>query len=316
MSTLSIAAPTESHGFMAKAGALAAGTALAGAALFGGVAVAPTIATSLTGSVQHDYVLTTAADPTDTFPTFEASLQSLLTALKFGNMGQVLGLFGDDADGKALITTGSDLSVLLAALNSKDMSLDTATGHLLSTPIGNLLSDVMVPTGPGTTAALGAVPIDDLIGGFIGGTGANESIGTIMTALGLGDFAGLLRLSFLGLSPDMTLSSLLNGLLGISSTTTLDSLVIGNGQTLGDATIGGLLGIDSTELAANWDQFVDNIKLGGTLIDPDGTGTLGDETLSQLLTSLLPAGSDAVGDGTSVTDFLGDLGIFSMLGLS
>lgn len=301
MSTLSIIdAPMTPHGFVAKAGAFAAGTALAGAALFGGAAVAPTVATGLTASVQHDVTL-------NAFPTFTDSLQTLLNTLDFGNMGQVLGLFGPD------ITTASSLSTLLTALNPDGVSLDGITGGLFSSDISALLSDVQIPVGGGATAALGEVPIDALIGGFIGGSGANESIGDVLTALGLGPYVGLLDLPFAGLSPNDTVGELLSSLLGIDSTTTLDSLVIGNGQTLGDATLGGLLGIDGS---TPWDQFVDHITVGGTIIDPGGTGVLGDETLGALLTSLLGAGAVPVTDATTLTDFLGDLGIFQMLGLS
>jgi len=297
MSTLSIAAPTESHGFMAKAGALAAGTALAGAALFGGVTVAPTVAAGLAGSVQHDYVLT--ADP---FPTFEQSLQSLLDTLGYGNMGQVLGLFGTEANP---INTSSDLSTLLAALNPDGTSLDTITGGLLSADLTAVLNDVQVG-GVG----LGDVPIDTLLGGFIGGDGANTSIGDLLGLFGLGQYAGLLDLPFLGLSPSDTLASVLNEMLGIGATTSLNDLLTDNG--LGDATIASLLGIDPS---APWNEVISGITLGGTLSDPDGTGTLGGETLGALLTSLLPTGSDPVTDTTTLTDFLGDLGIFSMLGL-
>ena len=118
-----------------------------------------------------------------------------------------------------------------------------------------------------------------------------------------------------GLSPTDTVASLLSQFLGISSTATLNDLEIGHGQTLGDATIGGLLGVTSAELSAGWDKFVDGLNVGGTIMDPHGTGTLGSETLGTLLTSLLGPGAEPVTDSTTVTSFLGDLGIFSMLGL-
>lgn len=301
MSTLTITAPMGTRGFMAKAGALTAGTALAGAALFGGVAVAPSVASSLTASVQRDYVLT--AD----FPTFTESLQTLLDTLGFGNMGQVLGLFGDD------ISTSSELSALLATLNPDGTSLDSVTGGLLSTDLTALLNDVQLPIGGGATAPLGDIPIDELIGGFIGGAGANTSIGDLLGFFGLGSYAGLLDLPMLGLSPTDTLASLLNEMLGIGATTSINDLLDANGMT--DATIASLLGITPDQLGAGWDQFVDGITLGGTLSDPDGTGVLGDETLGALLTSLLGTGADPVTDTTTLTDFLGDLGIFSMFGL-
>ncbi|MDD7813332.1 hypothetical protein PP713_12245 [Mycobacterium sp. CSUR Q5927] len=295
MSTLSITAPMGARGFMAKAGALTAGTALAGAALFGGVAVAPTVTNGITASVQRDYALTA-------FPTFTESLQTLLDTLGFGNMGQVLGLFGDG------ISTTSTLADLLAALNPDDVSLNAITGGFLGTDLTAVLNDVQIG-GVG----LGDVPIDSLIGGFIGGAGADTSIGDLLGFFGLGPYAGLLDLPMLGLSPTDTLASLLNEMLGIGATTSINDLLDANGMT--DATIASLLGITPDQLGAGWDQFVDGITLGGTLSDPDGTGTLGDETLSALLTSLLGTGADPVGDSTTLTDFLGDLGIFSMFGI-
>lgn len=301
MSTLSITAPMGTRGFMTKAGVLTAGTALAGAALFGGVAVAPTVASGITASVQRDYVLTAA------FPTFTESLQTLLDTLGFGNMGQVLGLFGDG------ISTTSELSALLATLNPEGTSLDAVTGGLLSTDLTALLNDVQLPVGDGATAPLGAIPIDDLIGGFIGGAGANTSIGDLLGFFGLGSYAGLLDLPMLGLSPTDTLASLLNEMLGIGATTSINDLLDSNGMT--DATIASLLGITPDQLGAGWDQFVGDITVGGTLSDPEGTGVLGDETLGALLTSLLGTDATAVTDSTTLTDFLGDLGIFSMFGL-
>lgn len=295
MSTLSITAPMGTRGFMAKAGALTAGTALAGAALFGGVAVAPTVANGITASVQHDYALTA-------FPTFTESLQTLLDTLGFGNMGQVLGLFGDG------ISTTSTLADLLAALNPDDVSLNAITGGFLGTDLTAVLNDVQIG-GVG----LGDVPIDSLIGGFIGGAGADTSIGDLLGFFGLGPYAGLLDLPMLGLSPTDTLASLLNEMLGIGATTSINDLLDANGMT--DATIASLLGITPDQLGAGWDQFVDGITLGGTLSDPEGTGHLGEETLSALLTSLLGTDATAVTDSTTLTDFLGDLGIFSMFGL-
>lgn len=301
MTTLTIGTATESRGFMAKTGALVASTAFAGAALFGGVAVAPTVASSLTASVHQDYVLTADGD----FPTFAESLQTLLTTLGFGNMGQVLGLFGDD------INTSSSLADLLSALNPDGASLDSITFGLLSADFSDLLSQVTMPGADGTPVPLGSIPIDSLIGGFIGGDGANTSIGDLLGLFGLGDYAGLLNLPFFDLSPDTSLADLLNDMLGITSTMTLTDLL--NANDLGDATLGGMLGIDPS---LPWNEVISGITLGGTLSDPDGTGILGDETLGALLTSLLGTGADPVTDSTTLTDFLGDLGIFDMLGLS
>ncbi|MEZ0382455.1 hypothetical protein [Mycobacterium sp. pW045] len=300
MSTLTFDTPIAPRGFMAKTGALVASTAFAGAALFGGVAVAPTVASSLSASVHHDYVLTADGD----FPTFAESLQTLLTALDFGNMGQVLGLFGEG------ITTSSSLADLLAALNPDGVSIDELTLGLLSTDFSDLLNEVTLPGEGGAPVPLGLIPIGDLLGGFIGGDGAGTSIGDLLGLFGLGDYAGLLNLPFFGLSPDTSLADLLNDMLGITSTTTLNDLLVDS--ELDTASIASLLEIDPT---ADWDDVISNITLGGTLSDPDGTAILGDATLGGLLTSLLGYGADPVTDATTLTDFLGDLGIFDMLGL-
>lgn len=298
MSTCStVDAPIGVRSFAVKASALAAGTVFAGTALLGGTAVAPTITAGLTASVQHEVALTAS------FPTFSESLQSLLNAVDFGNMGQVLGIFGDN------ISTTSSLADLLAALNPDGMTLDAATLGLLSTDITALLNDVDFGGAP-----LGSIPIDTLLGGFIGGDGANTELGTLLGYLGLGAYAGLLNIPFTDFSPEMTVAQLLDTLMGIDGTTTLNGLLTQNGME--DATIGGLLGITPEQLDAGWDKFVDGMVVGGTLADPDGSGVLGDETLGALLTALLGTGADPVTDATTLTAFLDDLGIFAMLGVS
>lgn len=290
MSTLSIIdAPMTPHGFVAKAGALAAGTALAGAALFGGTAVAPTVATGFAASVQHDVTL-------NAFPTFTDSLQSLLDTLGFGTMGNVLGLFGPD------ITTASDLSALLTALNPDNTSLDAVTGSLFSTDITALLDGVQM----GGTS-LGDAPIDTLIGSFIGGAGANMQIGDLLDVFGLGQYAGLLDLPFAGLSPTDTVAELLNSMLGISGTTSINDLLDANG--MGGTSIGDLLGITPS---LGWDDVISGLTLGGTLTTP-GTEVLGDMSLADLLGSLM---GSPVTDATTLTDFLSGLDLFAMLGLS
>lgn len=311
MSSLSIvAAPTGPRGFVAKAGALAAGTAFAGATLFGGAIVTPGIAPSYSASVQHDYVLT--ADGESAFPTFTESLQSLFNVLGFGTMGDVLGVFGEG------IGTGSSLADLLTLLNPDNVSLDKLTIGLLSADFGSLLDEVQLPGGPdGALISLGDIPIDNLIGQFIGGAGAGTELGTLLGYFGLEDYAGLLNLSFLGipLTADTSLADLLNEMLGIGPNTSINDLL--EASDMQDATIASLLGITPEQLAGGWDDYISSMVVGGSLSDPDGTGTLGEETLGALLTGLLPVGStDTVGDGTLLTDFLGDLGIWEMLGIS
>lgn len=198
MSTLTIEAATGPRGLMAKTGALVAGTAFAGAALFGGVAVAPTVASGLAASAHHDYVLT--ADGTlPVITDFVGSLQYLLDEFNIGNIGQVLALFGDDAEDNP-IGVGTNLSVLLAALNpvgsdGTSVSLNELSGGLLGQDLTALLSGIEIGGAP-----LGDVPIDTLLGGIIGGAdGIDTSVGALLTQLGLGPYVGLLNLSFLGI---------------------------------------------------------------------------------------------------------------------
>lgn len=312
MSTLSaIAAPTEPRGFMVKAGTFAAGTALAGAALLGGTVAAPHLTAGLSGSVHHDFALTAgvAEDTVTTAPTFVDSLQTLLSTLGVGDMGQLLALIDPSLTLDSTDTTpGSTVGDLLAALNPDGTTLDAITGGFLSEDLTALLNGVEIDGNP-----LGSVPLDALIGGFIGGAGADTSIGDLLGYLGLGDYAGLLNLSFLGLplSADDTVAEVLNNLLGIDgSTATLNSLLTDNG--LGDATIATMLGIDPSD---PWNEVLGGLTLGGTLADPDGTGTLGDESLAGFLGGLT-TGDDTISDSTTLTGFLGDLGIWDMLGAS
>ncbi|MDQ2628880.1 MAG: hypothetical protein M3Y90_18025, partial [Actinomycetota bacterium] len=160
------------------------------------------------------------------------------------------------------------------------------------------------------------IPLLGLIGGFIGGAdGINTDIGDLLTALGFGPYVGLLNLAFLGIdvTPDTSVADLLGDMLGIDGDTTINSLLDDNG--FGDATIASLMGISPEQLGAGWDDFLDSIKLGTSIMDPAGDGSLGDQTLGGLLTSLLGVGADPVTDDTTLTDFLGGLGIWDMLGL-
>lgn len=287
MSTLStVAAPTGPRGFVAKTGALAAGTALAGAALLGGAVVTPAIPTAFAASVQQEFTLTAT-------PSFEDSLQALLTTLNYGTMGDVLHVFGPT------IGTDSTVGDLLATFNPTHVSLDTMTMGLLTADITDLLNNVQIG-GVG----LGDMPIDALVGSLLGAGGASTTFGDLLNTFNMGQYAGLLDIPALGLSPDDTVVGMLNTLLGINDTTTLGALAFGDG-TLGDATLGGMLGLTSTQLEGGWDQFI-----GG--LDLTGAGALGDETLGGFLGSLVGS-TDALTDTTTVTDVLGDLGLFGLL---
>ena len=295
MSTLStVAAPMGPRGFVAKAGTLAAGTALAGAALLGGTTVAPVISSGLAASVQQDFALTAS-------PTFSESLQSLLGLIKFGDVGQVLNFVAPG------IGSDSTVAQLLAALNSDHYSLDKVTGGLLSMPFDKLLEGITIGN-----SNLGDVPIDTLVTSMLGGAGASATLGTVMDAMGLHDYAGFLNLPFLGLNPDSTtVADLLNMALGITSTTSINDLLEANGMD--SATIGGLLDISPAQLGADWNLYVDSLNLGGSLLGGAGEN-LGSQDLGDLLGNMLGIGS--LTDDTTLTSILTDLGVFSMLGLS
>lgn len=304
MTVLSIAAvPTERRWFAAKVAVLAAGSAVAGAALFGGVAAGPLLPGTSFANVQHDVALVALVDA----PTFVQSLQSVFDALHVGNMGDVLGLVGTG------LNTESPLSGLLAALNPgpNPLSLDAITGGLLGSDVGAILQQF----------GLADTSIDSLVGGLLGGTGADASLYDIATALGLGQFAGLVNAldictfgetcgllqSGTTLTDNSSMSDWLSAMLKIdTNTASLGQLALGNG-TLGDAPLNSLLGISDAQLAQPWDQFVSALPTGGGLLDPEGTGTLGQESLGALLTSL--TGGAAVTDTTTLTDFLGDIGL-------
>lgn len=83
---------------------------------------------------------------------------------------------------------------------------------------------------------------------------------------------------------------------------------------LGNADLNQLLGITSAQLAEPWDEFVDNLSTSGIL--SSSPTILGDDTLGDLLTALLPHGSalPPVVDGTEVAAFLDALGLFGPLG--
>lgn len=300
-------------------GTVAASAVVAGGSLLGAAAVGPQLPAGPAAHVQ-DVALTAA-------PTFEESVQALLNALGIGTVGDLLGKIGLDHEVTPVgpLDTESALSALLADLNPLHTTLDAATGGLLGDQVGAILANTYIGG-----QAISGLDIDTIAGDLLGKPvdGANAaSIYDLFNALGLGPYAGLVDVLkvFPGglLDPHLTSSDsvgqLLSSLLNVdTSSTTLGELPLtigGSTTTLADADLYQLLGIPQAALSAPWDQFVDNLPTSGVL-SPTPT-ILGDESLGDLLTSLLPHGSDVapVVDTTLVTDYLDALGLFAALGL-
>jgi hypothetical protein len=304
------------HGTATKAGAAAAGTAVVGAALFGAAQIGGLDPVAALHPAHHREVALAAS------PTFEESFQALLDALHIGTMGQLLGTFGLDHDltPPAPLDTESAFSALLFDLNPAQTTLGAAV-PALGAPVGELLNTIYIGNEP-----ISALPIDTVVGDLLGGAGSGATIQSLFDSLGLGTYAGLVDVikNFNGtlldpnLNPSDSVSDLLSSLLNQDTSTellgnlpiTVDNVT----TTLGNADLNQLLGITTAQLAEPWDQFVDNIPTSG-ILSPTPT-LLGDDTLGELLTSLLPHGSALapVVDGTEVAAFLDALGLFGPLG--
>lgn len=299
-----------------RVSAVAAGVVVAGGALFGAAQLGGLNPAGAFAPAQHQDVALAAS------PTFEESVQALLNALNIGTMGQLLGTLGTDHDltPPAPLDTASALSALLADLNPNDTTLGAAI-PALGAQVGELLNTIYIGNDP-----ISGLPIDTIVGDVLGGPGAGGTIQSLLDSLGLGQYAGLVDVikNFNGtlldpnLSPTNSISDLLSSLLNTNtSTELLGSLPITVGNvttTLGNADLNQLLGISSAQLAEPWNTFVDNLPTSG-ILSPNPT-ILGDDTLGELLTSLLSHGSALapVVDGTEVAAFLDALGLFGPLG--
>lgn len=96
------------------------------------------------------------------------------------------------------------------------------------------------------------------------------------------------------LSGTSTVSDLLSSLLQTNAATeTVQGYIDSPAVNLGSDHVYQLLGFTSSDLSEHWNVFVSDLPAGGLF----GSSTVGAETLAELLTSLLPGGSPAVGDG-------------------
>lgn len=312
------ALPARQHQQMAiRVGTVAASAVVAGGSLLGAAAVGPQLPA---GPAAHVQDVRLAA-----VPTFQESLQALLNVLGVGTVGDLLGKVGLDHEVTPVgpLDTESAFSALLADMNPLGTTLNAATGDILGAPVGALLENMFIGNQPVSDLTIDTL-VGDLLGQPVSGAGAAD-INDLFTALGLGQYSGLVDIipNFFGtlLNPNLHASDpvgyLLSSLLNVNtSTETLGELPItigGSSTTLGDADLNQLLGITTAQLNEPWDQFIDNLPTSG-ILSPTQT-LLGDETLGDLLTSLLPHDSAIapVIDTTLVTDYLDALGLFAGL---
>lgn len=296
-----------------RVSALGASTAVAGAALLGGVPMTQLDTTGLFHSVQRDlglvadHVLLPPVDST-IIPDFDQSLKFLMDGM-LGIGGKTLpGLIDPDgqttlqsllgASGLYIDADGSNAASTMTDVFNQ-VGLDGITlGQVLGllgidNPDVDTLGQLM-DTG-GALAGIGGLTMDQLLG-VVGPDGTATTISSLVTALGMGDktiidLGGSLLSGNMG---DMFTNLGIPGLqgflplLGMSTTdpvtglfTTLGmdgtlSTLLGTGgmlSSIGDMTLGKLLGIQDGAMT-----------LGSVLGDMDFDGTkLGDMTMTALL---------------------------------
>lgn len=286
------------------AGAVVAGTALVGAQ-FAGLNPAQVL-----GPQHREVALTTG-----TAPTFDESLATLLNNLGIGNE-TVPSLIGNTTTvGSLLSSSGLDvsspLSTLLADLNPSNVTLDAATGGLLTETVSTLLGGSYVDGSP-----LGGLTIDALATDLLGANPETTTIYQLLNTVGLGSYAGLIDLctatNLLGvctgtsITDNSDVSALLQYLVGSNPATETVSGYLsstdlsGTSTSIANTELGTLLGLTSTQISEPWNQFLDNITISAPLATPE---TLGNETLGTLLTSLVSTPNlGDLGTGNAVTD--------------
>lgn len=346
---------SRSHALVRKGGTVAAATVVAGAGILGVGVAGPAISGASAVQVSYDVAPTA-------FPTFAASLQTLLNDLGLGDVNAVLGGFGS-------FTVGSSVSDFLAALNPDGLTLG-GVGDLVGIPLIEPLYSTSADSilGHNGLWLVGGVPIGNLdLGGTGGvidallgaGAGAHSltdladavglgsmlsQFGSMINALGLDNLnvdnctltCGALAnvTSHPGLNVNSSLNDWLSGILGkptidvtqhafsgLGSTTVVANSAWTLGQYLhtlpvsstdstpmDQATLGQLFGLNPGQ---PWNEYLDNMPFGGTLLDPSGQ-TWGEQTLGTFLSSFLPddSGLTIAGD-TPVTAILEALGLLN-----
>lgn len=261
-----------------------AGTALAGAAVFGGVPMTPLASTGVAHGVQQDVTLTAniLIPPTDPFliPDFAQSMKFLMDALlKIGpaTLPQLIDP-NDSVTLQSLLTPSnlyidtvgtngpSDMTDVFNQLGLDNIQLATVLGLLgISNPDSDTFGDLLGAGGP--LAGLGELHLNTLLAGA--GASDATTIAALVDLLGMGDapITGLV-------------AQLLPG-----SVTTMGGLF---GQ-LGIAGLQGFLPILGSSHDQSINDFLAMLGFGPTVTVGDllGTGgmlaSVGDMTLGQLL---------------------------------
>lgn len=383
----------------ALASTLAAGSALASAAMIGGVPAAPVHTSPLFDSVQKNVALTGSTNVDDalwTTPTqvvlntntFAGSLQWLLdNELKIGN-ANLPGML----DPHSTVTVEHLLSGAGLGVSSSMSDLFNSLG-LQNFKMGQILSDLGMPASSTVDALLahmgmGSATLSGLMTQMVGfgqgedlaqlvdkigmggktisdlmtmvGMPGTTSVDTLMGNLGLGNLTGLLGV--MGVTSSTDLAGLVSLLGSHAGSLTLDQLmnaapttgaVTGDGtlSTIGDMTLGKLLGFTSTTTLTsilNGMHFTSTATMGNTTLEqiiglvhitpsmslatllgdlPLGVGShanLGADTLAEFLHTMTITSADPTGatiDATTtvnalLTDMgLGALSLDAMIGL-
>lgn len=234
---------------------------------------------------------------------------------------------------------------LTEPLYSSNAAIDSVlgTGSLLlvnGVPIGNVdlggVLDAVLGAGAGShplTDLANAVGLGSMLsqyGSVINGLGL-DNMNIDNCTLNCGQLANIT--SHPGLTVNSSLDDWLSGILkvpttditqhafsGLGSTTVVPNSAYtlaeylhtitfnGTSTTMDDATLAQLFGLNPTQ---TWDQYLDSLPFGGTLLDPSGV-TIGEQTLGTFLSSFLPDGSTlAITGDTPITDFLEALGLLT-----
>jgi hypothetical protein len=205
-------------------------------------------------------------------------------------------------------------------------------------PIGNMdlsnVIDVVLGAGAGEhslTDLADAVGLGSMLsqyGSLIGALGL-DNMNVEYCTLGC-DWLGNIT-SHPSLTASSSLDDWLSGILGVPTTDITQHVASGLGSTtvvpnsaytLGEylhTLTAGTTPLDQATLAdlfhltpsQPWDQYLDGLPFGGTLLDPSGE-FLGEQTLGTFLSSLLPADSTLTIDGaTPITDILEAFGLLN-----
>lgn len=339
-----------SHPLTTRGAALAAATVIAGAGLFGVATVGPQISGAPVAQAQYNVALTAFPTFAESLQALldnmgMGDLNAVLGGFGTFTVDSPVSLFlaglnpnGDTLGGVADLF-GLSLSEPLYSTTG-DSLLGTGSLFLVDgVPIGNLdlgdLVDVVLGDGAGShslTDLAGAVGLGSMLsqyGSLIGTLGLeNENIINV-SLLGVSSHPALTAGSSLvdwlsGIlgHPTTDITKNVDGLLGIGGTSTVQA---GTAWTLGEylhtlpSSEGSSTMMDQATLAdlfhlapnQPWDQYLDSLPFGGTLLDPSGD-TIGEQTLATFLSSFLPDDSTlSITGATTVTDFLEAFGLLN-----